>query len=106
MASESPGRLKQIGQMVALTKQADPRYVPVLVATEVVVLAVAFLLGNWLAGWILGVIFALLAGLIAFTTVTGRRGQSAAYTRLEGQVGAAAAILDSLRGDWRGGVQP
>lgn len=87
--------------MVALTKNADPRYVPVLVATEVVVMAVAFLLGSWLAGWILGVVFALLAGLIAFTTVTGRRGQSAAYSRLEGQVGAAAAILDSLRGDWR-----
>jgi hypothetical protein len=101
MSSESPGRLRQIGQMVALTKNADPRYVPVLVVTEVVVMAVAFLLGNLLAGWILGVVFALLAGLIAFTTVTGRRGQAAAYTRLEGQVGAAAAILDSLRGDWR-----
>ena len=101
MASESPGRLKQIGQMVAVTKQADPKYVPVLVVTEVVVMAVFFGLGYWLAGWVLGVVFAILTGLIAFIVVTGRRGQAAAYTRIEGQVGAAAAILDSLRGDWR-----
>lgn len=101
MSSKPPGKLRQIGQMVVLTAKADPRYVPIVVAAILVTVTVVFLLGNLLIGPIFGGILALLAGLIAFTTVTGRRGQAAAFSRLEGQPGAAAAILESLRGDWR-----
>jgi hypothetical protein len=98
------GKLAQIRQMVSMTKDADPRYVPIVVAAVVVAGAVAFALGMLLAGPILGGILAVLAALIAFTVVTGRRGQSAAFSRIEGQPGAAYAILQSLRGDWR--VEP
>ena len=101
MASDSPGRLAQIRQMVTMTRQADPRYVPIVLAAAVLAGGVAFAIGFLLAGPILGGILALLAMLIAFTTVTGRRGQAAAFSRLEGQPGAAYAILESLRGDWR-----
>jgi hypothetical protein len=52
-------------------------------------------------GPVLGIVLALLAALIAFTVITGRRGQAAAFTRIEGQPGAAFAILQSMRGDWR-----
>jgi hypothetical protein len=62
---------------------------------------VAFALGMLVAGPILGAILALLVGLIAFTSVTARRGQKAALSRIEGQPGAAYAVLQSLRGDWR-----
>lgn len=99
--SKSPGKLRQIGQMVALTAKADRRYVPVVIAVVAVVATVVFLLFDWLIGPIFGGVLAFLAGLIAFTSVTGRRAQKAAFTRLEGQPGAAAAVLDSLRGDWR-----
>jgi hypothetical protein len=95
------GKLKQIGQMVSMTRQADPRYVPILVAGMLLAAGVAFTAGLLLAGPILGAILALLAALIAFTVITGRRGQKAAFTRIEGQPGAAFAILQSLRGDWR-----
>ena len=98
------GKLAQIRQMVSMTKDADPRYVPIVVAAVVLAGAVAFALGMLLAGPILGGILAVLAALIAFTVVTGRRGQSAAFSRIEGQPGAAFAILQSLRGDWR--VEP
>lgn len=95
------GKLKQIRQMVAMTREADPRYVPILAAAMVLAAVVAFTVGMLLAGPILGAILAVLAALIAFTVVTGRRGQRAAFTRIEGQPGAAFAILQSLRGDWR-----
>jgi hypothetical protein len=98
------GKLAQIRQMVSMTKDADPRYVPIVVAAVVLAGAVAFALGMLLAGPILGGLLAVLAALIAFTVVTGRRGQSAAFSRIEGQPGAAFAILQSLRGDWR--VEP
>jgi hypothetical protein len=104
MASDSPGRLAQIRQMVSMTREADPRYVPVLAATIVLGAGVAFAVGMLLAGPVLGAILALLAALIAFTVTTGRRGQKAAFTKIEGQPGAAYAILQSLRGDWR--VEP
>jgi hypothetical protein len=101
MASDTPGKLAQLRQMVALTAQHDPRYVPIVAAAVVLAGGLAFTLGLLLAGPILGGILAFLAMLIAFTTVTGRRGQSAALSRIEGQPGAAYAILESLRGDWR-----
>jgi hypothetical protein len=87
--------------MVVLTKSADPRYVPIMLAAVVVAAAAAFGIGFFLMGPILGIVLALLAALIAFTVVTGRRGQAAAFTRIEGQPGAAFAILQSMRGDWR-----
>jgi hypothetical protein len=101
MASDSPGRFGQIRQMVSMTREADPRYVPILVAAVVLAAGVAFGIGLVLAGPILGGILAVLAALIAFTVTTGRRGQSAALRKIEGQPGAAYAILQSLRGDWR-----
>lgn len=101
MASESPGKLKQIGQMVAMTRRADPKYLPVLVTAVVLAVVGAFLLGNLLMGPVLGGLLAFLSGLLAFTTVTARRGQRAALSQIEGQPGAAYAILQSMRGDWR-----
>ncbi|HEU0131778.1 MAG TPA: DUF4191 domain-containing protein [Mycobacteriales bacterium] len=95
------GKLAQIRQMVAMTREADPRYVPVVAVAIVLAVGVAFTVGMLLAGPILGVLLAIPAGLIAFTVVTGRRGQAAAFTKIEGQPGAAYAILQSLRGDWR-----
>ncbi|MDQ1713364.1 MAG: hypothetical protein QOE45_2814 [Frankiaceae bacterium] len=95
------GKLAQIRQMVSMTREADPRYLPIVLVAVVLAAGVAFTVGQLLAGPILGAILALLAALIAFTVVTGRRGQAAAFTRIEGQPGAAFAILQSLRGDWR-----
>ena len=44
----------------------------------------------------LGVLVGLMAGMILF----GRFAQSAQYSAIEGQPGAAAAILQSMRGGW------
>ncbi|HEX8003205.1 MAG TPA: DUF4191 domain-containing protein [Mycobacteriales bacterium] len=101
MSSKPPGKLRQIGQMVVLTAKADKRYVPIVATAVVVTVVVVFLLFSWLLNPVVGGILAVLSGLIAFTSVTGRRGQSAAFANIEGQPGAAAAVLNSLRGDWR-----
>lgn len=101
MASDSPGKLAQIRQMVALTRKADPTYVPLLAAAIVFGGSIAFTVGWLLAGWILGAVLAILVAFISFTTITSRRGQSAAFSQIEGQPGAAYAILESMRGDWR-----
>ena len=46
------------------------------------------------------VIVALPAGLLAALFWFSRRAMRAAYTSIEGQPGAAAAVIQSLRGDW------
>ena len=41
------------------------------------------------------------AGLLAALIVFGRRAQGSAYRQVEGQPGAAAWVLEGMRGDWR-----
>src|SRR5690606_39189224 len=61
-----------------------------------VILALGFVLSNLLVAAILGVPVALLVTTIIF----GRRVEKAAYASLEGQVGAGANALATLRRGW------
>jgi len=49
---------------------------------------------------VMAIIGGLLIGLLAMMIVFGRRAQKAAYTRMEGQLGAAARALTMLRRGW------
>lgn len=96
-APESPGRLKQIALTYRMTKGVDRRIGWVLSAvglgTFAVVLTVGFLLGHPVYLGILGFLVALLATAVVF----GRRAERAAFSQLEGQPGAAAAVLENIR---------
>ena len=93
-------RLKQIGQVFAFTAKQDKWFVPLLIAAVLIPLALTvlfFLLGF---GWIvfpLGVMITLLAALI----VLNLRSNAAMMNVAEGQPGAAAQIVENMRGDWR-----
>jgi hypothetical protein len=94
-------RLKTIKRAFVATRKQDPKVLPlVLIAffgPFLLLLAIGFLVG-W--EWYLGFL-GLLVGLLAATFVFGRRVQATAYSQVEGQVGAAAAVLQNMRGDWR-----
>ena len=64
------------------------------VLTFVVVFVPVYLWLNWLTALILALPLALLAATYWFS----RRAMKAAYTQIEGQPGAAAAVIQSLRG--------
>ncbi|MGI9136911.1 MAG: DUF4191 family protein, partial [Candidatus Nanopelagicales bacterium] len=51
-------------------------------------------------GWITALIAAIPAGLLAGTFWFSRRAMKAAYKQIEGQPGAAGAVVGSLRGGW------
>lgn len=94
-------RTKQIYQAYKVSKQYDPA-LPwwmllsfVLVATVIEVPAILF------ATWWIGLPFALLIGAMVAMIVFGRRAQKGAFNRVEGQPGAAAWVLEGMRGDWR-----
>ena len=101
----SMSRRQQFVETYRMTRQADPSVGPVIVAAIVVGAIVGGVL-FWLlpAGGVLGVIFtvigAILFGAVAALLIFSRRAQKAAYARIEGQPGAAAAALNMLRRGW------
>ena len=105
MSSNTPtpargGRIAQIRETYKLTRRVDPAIGWILLGLFVLVLAVFELIGvltHMLWFWIiLGVPFATLA----VTFIFGRRAEKAAYAQVEGQVGAAASVLNALRSGW------
>ncbi len=94
-------RLKQIKQAFALTRQNDPKVLPYLLAAFfgpfLLLLALGFVVDSPVALGFLGFLVALVVTAFVF----GKRVQATAYSQVEGQVGAAAAVLQNMRGDWR-----
>ncbi|MFI1988177.1 DUF4191 domain-containing protein [Actinoplanes sp. NPDC020271] len=92
-------RLKQIGQVFSFTAKQDKWFVPLVIAAVLIPVAltvVAALNLGWL--WIpVGVLVTLLAVLI----VLNLRSNTAMMNVAEGQPGAAASLMENMRGDWR-----
>lgn len=93
-------RLRQLSRAFKATRELDPRLLPVLLAVTLgsfaVMLGIFLLLGRPLLGVVFGILLALLVGLLIF----GRRTQTAAIGSIEGRPGAAAAVLQTMRGAW------
>lgn len=93
-------RLKQIRTAFVFTAKRDTLFLPlVIVAVVVPIVAgvVAFLLLGSPIAIAVGVLLAILAVLI----VMNLRANTAMLNEAEGKPGAAAAILQTMRGDWR-----
>ncbi|HLL64613.1 MAG TPA: DUF4191 domain-containing protein [Micromonosporaceae bacterium] len=94
------GRFKQIGMVFSFTAKRDRLFVPLVLAAVLVPLiavGVAIALGTswlWLPG---GIMVALLLTML----VLNWRSQKAMLSEAEGQPGAAASFVETLRGDWR-----
>lgn len=94
------GRLQQLRFVAGMVRRANPRALPIVAAAGVGVLAV-FVVVGLLTGLLaflipLGILFGAMAAMLIF----GRFAQSAQYAAVEGQPGAAAAVLQSMRGGW------
>ncbi len=105
MSSTTPepkkrGRIAQIREAYRLTKTVQPRIGLVLLAWFVGVLAVFLVLGVVLASPVFFVIIGIPFALLVVTFIFGRRAEASAYSQIEGQPGAAAAALNSLRQGW------
>lgn len=97
---EGGGRLKQIATAFQMTRRVDNRLVPILLGVGIgvfaVLLALGFVLGHPIYLGVLG----LLLGLLATVIVFGRRAERAAFAQVEGEPGAAAAVLNTMRRGW------
>ncbi len=93
-------RLQQVRAVFSATRQVDPKLVPLLVGVPVAVLVVViglmWVLGLPWAGLALAVPLAILSAAVIF----GRRASKAQFTAMRGNAGAAAAVLESMKGRW------
>ena len=88
-------------EVYRVSKQRDPRLPLVLLGTFVGVWALFALVG-WAVGWLIPLL--ILGFLVAATVTMGvfyRRATGAALREVEGQPGAAAGLLNTMRGDWQ-----
>ena len=94
------GRLKQIRLAAGMLHRSNPRAMPIVFGSALGILAVAVVVGllTGLAVLLipLGVLLGALVGMFLF----GRFAQAAQYSAIEGQPGAAAAVLENMRGNW------
>jgi hypothetical protein len=95
-------RLEQFQQAWTQVRQLDPKVVPWVLLGATIGLLVGVGLGAVSPVWnlvfmpLFGLLFALLGALAVFN----RRASKAQFAAIEGQPGAAAAVLQSLRGQW------
>jgi Domain of unknown function (DUF4191) len=93
------GRIKQIGMVFAFTAKRDKLFLPIVAVSVLVALGLTTIL-VLLLGWALivgGLVLVLLAVLIPLNL----RANKAMLAEAENQPGAAASIVENMRGDWR-----
>ncbi|MGW5358675.1 DUF4191 domain-containing protein [Actinopolymorpha pittospori] len=96
-----PGRVAQIRAAYSITKEVQPLIglilLGIFLGVIVIFVAVGFVLDNPILWGVTGIPFGVLLTVIIF----GRRVEKAAYSRLEGQLGAGANALSTLRRGWK-----
>jgi Domain of unknown function (DUF4191) len=94
------GRFKQIGMVFSFTAKRDRLFIPLVLVGVIVPLAVTIVLSVLGFGWSwlgVGVLGALLAAMI----ILNLRSNKAMMAEMAGQPGAAASLIENMRGDWR-----
>lgn len=94
-------KIKQIRTAFTLTRQRDSRLVPWLLVSFLVPVVVSVVIGLLLGRLALWIVLGILLGALVALNVFGRRMQRSAYAEVEGKPGAAAGIVERMRGDWR-----
>lgn len=92
-------RIRQLRLAWSQLRELDPKVLWLVLAGALVGALVGAGLGlliHWIASIVFGILFALAGALLVFS----RRVQKAQFTAIEGQPGAAAAVLNSMRGQW------
>lgn len=97
-------QLKLIKQTYKLTKEVDKFIGLILFAvfalTTTSIIAIGIVTTSSAFAQIISITLGITIGLMLTVIVFGRRAEGAAYAKIEGQPGAAAAILNTLKKGW------
>jgi hypothetical protein len=97
---QNAGRLKQIRMVAKLVNQQNKRALPITFGAAAGVIVVFVLIGLLVGPLALFLPAGVLLGLLTAMILFGRFAQRAQYSAIDGQLGAAAAVLQNMRGDW------
>ena len=96
---QNAGRLKQMRMVAGLVNQQNRKALPIMFGSAAAIIVVCVIVAVVLHQWWL-IAFGVLLGLLVGAILFGRFAQAAQYSAIEGQPGAAAAVLQSMRGNW------
>jgi hypothetical protein len=94
------GRFKQIRMVAGLVHRANPKAMPITIGSGVGTLAIVIIIGLVTGLEALLIPLGVLLGVLVTVVLFGRFAQKAQYSAIEGQPGAAAAVLENMRGNW------
>jgi hypothetical protein len=93
-------RLRQIGMVFSFTAKRDKLFLPLVIAAVLLPLIAGTVLVTLGWSWVWLVVGVMLA-LLLVMVVLSVRSNKAMMVEAEGQPGAAASIVENMRGDWR-----
>ncbi len=94
------GRLKQIRMIAGLVNRSNPKALPIVAGAGLGTIAVLVIVGLLTGLAVLLIPLGVLLGVMVAMILFGRFAQAAQYSAIEGQPGAAAAVLENMRGNW------
>jgi Domain of unknown function (DUF4191) len=94
------GRLKQIRMVAGLVHRSNPRAIPIILGAGLGTMVIFIVVGLLTSLPALLIPLGILLGVLVTVILFGRFAQSAQYSAIEGQPGAAAAVLENMRGNW------
>ena len=96
-------RRSQLWQAFKVQRQQDKRLLPYMIGAFVLIVGASVTAGVLVGGLTMFtlIIFGVALGALVAFIIFGRRAQKSVYRQAEGQTGAAAWVLDNLRGKWR-----
>src|SRR3954470_6411105 len=100
-APASAGCLGQLKAVYSITRQRDPRLPLWLAGSALIPIAIGVVLGLLVGPVWLGAPILVLLGFVIAPNVFSRRVKRTAFAELEGKPGAAAGVIERMRGDWR-----
>ncbi|OBK17244.1 DUF4191 domain-containing protein [Mycobacterium asiaticum] len=96
-------RRSQLWQAFNMQRKQDKRLLPYMIGAFVLIAGAAVAFGIWAGGltMVMMIPIGLMLGALVAFIIFGRRAQRSIYRQAEGQTGAAAWVLDNMRGKWR-----
>ncbi|USQ81602.1 DUF4191 domain-containing protein [Ornithinimicrobium faecis] len=96
----NPGRWQQFKQVWSMTRKHDPAAMWWMLLAALAVLLLGLLIGLWLDMIVYVMIVSLPLAILAAVFILARRAEQAAFSQIEGQPGATAAVMGTLKRTW------
>jgi Domain of unknown function (DUF4191) len=97
---QNSGRLKQVRMVAKLVNQQNRRALPIVFGSAALIIVVFVVVGLLIGLEAVLIPVGVLLGVMAAMILFGRFAQQAQYAAIDGQLGAGAAVLQSMPGDW------